>query len=237
MHADAITAEHRNGLEGLGAASLFHRPQLSGGILLSHHPRRQVTGQRRHPVGNLFQRQAQGFQPLHRHINTDLLLRQAPERHPVDAPVQQFILKPVHELAQLGPVDITVNQQPGHRFVPFYPGHLRFFGIRRQVVELVHLLAHVVHCLYRVGAFMEFQGNGRHPLRRRGGHLLEAVDAAQTLLQRVGNAALHILGRRTTPHHPHADHIQGESREELDIHAAQGHYATEQHHQHHQIAG
>src|SRR5690606_6247028 len=86
-------------------------------------------------------------------------------------------------------------------------------------------------------AFMEFQTDDCHPLGGGGCHLFQAIETAQALLQRVGNTALHVFSGRATPDHPHTDHIQGESGEKLDIHAGQGQCATQQHHQHHQVAG
>src|SRR5690554_4370922 len=84
---------------------------------------------------------------------------------------------------------------------------------------------------------MEFQADGGHPLGGGGCHLFQAIDTAQALLQRVGNTALHVFCRGTAPDHPHADHIQGKGGEKLDIHPGQRQCATQQHHQHYQVAG
>jgi len=73
----ASITEHRYGFEGLGTAALLHGTQFTRSILLAHHAGRQITGHRADTLGHLIQGKANRFQTLRRHINTDLLLRQA----------------------------------------------------------------------------------------------------------------------------------------------------------------
>ena len=100
--------------------------------------------------------------------------------------------------------------------------HLWLFGIIGQILEVVYLLFDFIKCQRHIGIFVEFERYSRGTAGRSRCHFLEIVDAAQPLLQRVGDAGFDVFGAGPAPDGGDGDLVELEIGEELYIQLLQG---------------
>ena len=127
--------------------------------------RPQVQAQGRDPAGDLAKRGVELAQRGGRHLDRDLLRRQAVDVNLGDAALEQLALDPAHDRTQALPV-AAGHQQPGHRLVVDQARDLRLLRGGRQVADRRDPLLHLFEGQHHVGAHVVPQGDPRCSLAR-----------------------------------------------------------------------
>ena len=219
----------------LGAAPLAQAAHLANAVLAPGQPGGQILAVGAQALGQLVQAQIQRQQIQRRQLDHQRFLRQTLEIHLVDAAIEQLLLKTTRPATQIALVAQAADQQTRHRFVAHDLRYPRLLGIGRQRGEAVHLLAHLLHRLGHVRAFLELHRHAGGAGGGGRGHFLEVVDQSQPLLQRNGDGLLDILGAGAAPDHADGDHVELEIGEELHIQALQREQAGQHHDRHQQV--
>jgi hypothetical protein len=97
------------------------------------------------------QAQLQLLELLGRHLDADLLVRQALDLDLVEPVVEQLGLEAARQTAHLARVVEAGDHQPRHLLVAGQQRHLGLLGVLREVAELVDEAAHLVQRQQRVG--------------------------------------------------------------------------------------
>jgi len=128
-----------------------------------------------------------------------------------------------------------VHEQARDRLVAHHVGDFGLLGVGRQVANRRDPLLDPVEGLPHRRAFRKLQRHQGDALGGGRGHLVQAVDCAQGLLQRHRDRALDVLGGRPLPDDPDRDDLHLEAGEELGVQAAERPQAGDDHRRHQQV--